>query len=416
MSLDDPAISAEMSRGNSFFAPGAIPSSGPSNPSFSTGLTPRKERDHLFGIGPTTASLLTPGLGLGLSSSNGGGLFGLGGSGTGLTPSLNAGHGNLFGSNFSTGLTPGRDANIAELKDFWKAFMKTPGERTPGVGGLGEDGRPSSSSGAGGGAGGHRGLTKVASLPDIKTPGGGSAFGHLAGYTANQSQNSNNSNSNQQGQGQSRQNFSGREDLRSYEMAVLARQAPRLTLVAPPKRRAGSMSLARSQALQSQQQLQQQHGQNSAGPNFSPPLLDSNASSPTSSSGTPHPPPHVPHGASAISRLVRSDRPSFKRIASSTLAPFESKSMKMSRDDGDEEAEWAEGVPEASEEGSERGQGQKQAQGGGQGQGYGGRGREHGHVRSPSAEYPPGYAPASQQHGGHGRRLSAPSGTAPVVI
>jgi len=72
---------------------------------------------------------------------------------------------------------------------------------------------------------------------------------------------------------------------------------------------------------------------------------------------------------------------------------------------GDEEPEWAEGVP-AEETVKER-VGRQLAGGGG-----GGGGRE-GHVRSPSSEYPPGYNTTGHLHQ---RRLSAPTGTAPVVI
>lgn len=389
-----------------------------------------------LGIGPTTAGLLTPGLGLGLNSSNGGNLFGLGvGGGTGLTPFVgpNSFMGSVGGS--GTGMTPGggRDANIADLKDFWKAFMRTPGERTPGsVGVLGGGGGESSGSNSGSnnaeknsnantgatgtGAGGHRPLAKIASLPDIKTPGGGSAFGHLAAYNnaTNNASNANNTNNAKNNDPSTHANFHGSEDLRSYEQAVLARQAPRLTLV--PKRRAGSMSVPGGSA--------------GVGKDLTPPHLtsDSNASSPNSnSSGTPAPQQQQQSTTTTgqqpaqISRLIRTDRPSFKRIASSTLGPFESKAIKRSHpphhlggentsSEGDEEAEWAEGVEDVDA--------QIQAQLDGQAQ----RGREakREHVRSPSEEYPAGYEFGGGGLGmggvGQKRRLSAPSGTAPIGI
>lgn len=201
MSLEDPAVAAEMNKGASFFAPGAMP-------------TPAKSAKAMPSIREPIPAMPT--------------------------------------SNAMNMSVPSRE--IAELRDFWKTFMRdhSPGDKSPNGPGM------FSTAGLGPAAAERvpnhpnmftapterpalrRSLSKMASLPDIKTPlvSTGAQHGCPAPVP--------------------------REDLRSYEQAVLARQAPSLTL--PP-------------------------------------------------------------------------RPAFKRLASQTLGPFESKSAKVEHRDGGADAE-----------------------------------------------------------------------------
>ncbi|KAF8589796.1 hypothetical protein K439DRAFT_269714 [Ramaria rubella] len=291
MSLDDPALAAEMKKHASFFAPADSDS--------------KLKDSHELGGLPT------------LMSSNGLPMP--------MTMPLGA-------------TTPGRDANVAELRDFWKAFMRTPGEKTPG--GLAMlNGHASSSTHPDGGHSDHerpslgmrRSLSKMASLPDIKTPplhadGGG-----------------------RQGNGFSLGPGRG-EDLRSYELAVLARQAPSLTLA--PRRRAtlsnegsgsdgmpsqgqgqGQMRNQQFQAPYPPQQQQQQRKSPHVSTASSSPQDDNSpaasvssiASAPAASAGR-----RGSTTAAAATSISRRERPSFKRIASQTLGPFESKTAKVS--------------------------------------------------------------------------------------
>lgn len=338
MSLDDPVVAAEMNKSGSFFAPGALskvspPSSNAPNSTASasgTGLTPF--------LGPnfkwlssslnSSAGLLTPGLGLGSS-------LGLGNisaaattsSGSGLTPFLGSGfldgHINIGG----TGVTPGRESNIAELKEFWKQFMRTPGEKTPGIGIL-EHGLHSDGSHTGSETSRPRhSLVKMASYPDLKTPGGTNL----------------NNNNNSQVAGASYY-MSDREDLRSYEQAVLARKAPQLTLI--PKRR-GTLPQTHGE-MQVKAATDNNYNRNLK-PNGILPghvVVD----------GSPSPSASSTNSASDTGSLsththkAGRERPSFKRLASQTLGPFESKSAKVSHrnvntgedseDGGRDDAEW----------------------------------------------------------------------------
>ena len=387
MSLDDPIVAAEMSKGESFFAPGALPGGGDDMGAFGVGLG--------MGVGVTGA-----------------------GSGAGGT------------------MTPGRDANIAELRDFWKAFMRTPGEKTPGAGGMvnGDTGQQAEVGVGGGGqqgngvvsrpAGPRRSLSKMTSLPEIKTPPA-----HVYGGAHAQAQGV------YHGLGIAGQlptdgagvgGANGREDLRSYEMAVMARQAPtRLTL---PRKRAtfprdkGVVSDGQGQGQQ--QQRRHLSPQVSSSSTSSSPLLSGSAAvavgiGSTTSGASPsasvisggsggegvggdggsgagsvrsvqsvsggggggadgsggeesggsaghsplisrrtqtHPIPHghgrecaatgnanvnvhsrphdVRHRMHANAHTHARERPSFKRLASQTLGPFESKSVKVSHGSG----------------------------------------------------------------------------------
>jgi hypothetical protein len=137
----------------------------------------------------------------------------------------------------STGLTP-RELETRELRDFWKQYMRTPLSgggplgATPGLssltGILGEPSvtRPGPPK---------RGLSRVASLPSVKTPGVGLRESYDYGV---------------QGQGAmpappapagaGRTYTGGSDDLKSYEAAVLSRRAPMTLNLQPRRGRAGS--------------------------------------------------------------------------------------------------------------------------------------------------------------------------------
>jgi hypothetical protein len=122
--------------------------------------------------------------------------------------------------------TPSREGEAKELREFWRAYMHTPLSDSGG----GESGKDSSKgtplAASGGGAGGYR--KRVASLPSSKTPiverdmgdmgmmyGGGEqslVYPGLGGMRA--------------GAGVQHHGNDHREDLRSYEAAVMARKAP----------------------------------------------------------------------------------------------------------------------------------------------------------------------------------------------
>ena len=431
MSLDDPIVAAEMNKDGSFFAPGALPGGGSAS---GAGLGS-------FGI---EGGMGVEGMGMGMGTDIGG----LGGG------------------------TPGRDSSLAELREFWKAFMRTPGEKMPGTGimngAAGRPGGPVSQSQSQGGLQGQnqggaqahgqpngvtqggvqdsrpqglrRSLSKIASLPDIKTPptqgtgtgtrmAGGEGIYGAAGQAQTQGV--------YHGFGVGGQGGVGEEDLRSYEMAVMARPAPRLTLV--PRKRAtlpregpaaagavgqqgqvpnAQIPTQQSSAPQQQQQqqtqvscqeAQQQHRHlsphiSSKSSSSSPALGaavavgSTTGGSPSASVGsgvsggsggeggeggsaapshsaaggggnggadgsggegsggsTRHSPHHTaraqtyptthsrgngpasiharPHDARHITNTQTRERPTFKRLASQTLGPFESKSVKMTHGD-----------------------------------------------------------------------------------
>lgn len=343
MSIDDPVVAAEMNKSSSFFAPQAFPKTSNhfANSTVSaasgSGLTPFLGPSYKW-FSPSfnsSAGLLTPGLGLGstlglgnLSNS----AYNLQTSGSGLTPflgpdALNS-HVNFDPNTTNTngtGYTPGKESNIAELKEFWKQFMKTPGEKTPGLGAFGhglhadgshtdtETSRPRHS------------MVKMASYPDLKTPGGS------------------NLSNNGQPFGPGVHGFD-REDLRSYEQAVLARKAPQLTLV--PRRR-GTLP-------QTHGDIQAKRGvdsnENDTLKLNSPFQRVADSPSPSVSSSTSV---SDPGSLRVQTQKVARERPTFKRLASQTLGPFESKSVKTShRDmnlsevkaeetDGDDDPEWS---------------------------------------------------------------------------
>ncbi|KAJ6522410.1 hypothetical protein B0H19DRAFT_682485 [Mycena capillaripes] len=182
-------------------------------------------------------------------------------------------------------MTPGsREAETRELREFWKAYMRTPltgpsgadalGLQTPSaaassaaaaLGGLLGATPTRESVAAGGGNGNGNGRRyRVASLPSVKTPEGEMdaapvypvhAHPHHAQHQHQQQQH-------QQGQQQLAppgRTMHNADDLRSYEAAVLARKAPELVLRKPARRPTTSSGVQQQHAQQQHQQQQQQH-------------------------------------------------------------------------------------------------------------------------------------------------------------
>ncbi|KAJ7026366.1 hypothetical protein C8F04DRAFT_1268146 [Mycena alexandri] len=157
--------------------------------------------------------------------------------------------------------TPGtREAETRELREFWKAYMRTPLTGPgPHADALGLQ-TPSASAGAGVGPGGMLGMTptreimaggggmggrryRVASLPSVKTPEGemDAAPVYPVQHMQGQHLSTQHAHAQQQQQQQQQQAPQGRtmhnaDDLRSYEAAVLARKAPELVLRKPARR------------------------------------------------------------------------------------------------------------------------------------------------------------------------------------
>ncbi|KZT22412.1 hypothetical protein NEOLEDRAFT_1243965, partial [Neolentinus lepideus HHB14362 ss-1] len=208
------------------------------------------------------------------------------------TPSANS-NGNLK--------TPStRETETRELRDFWKQYMRTPGSGggsgwTPIFGGdsNGILGRPSPPK---------RGLSRVASLPSVKTPTGlGDVNRTLLQPLVVPD-----------GQGQGEQtrtqlHFADREDLKSYEAAVLARKGLTELNLVPKKNR--------------NQQQQQQQGQQGPGLRL-PPVgvvtgISGNGAT-SSLAGALHENSSRPGTAGSDGQ---DSRPSMKRLASQTLEP-----------------------------------------------------------------------------------------------
>ncbi|KAL1742441.1 hypothetical protein HDZ31DRAFT_84131 [Schizophyllum fasciatum] len=253
MSLDDPAVLAGLANdGAEFFSAEATSGAPGTVPQQQMGGRPR-------GVGFMSVDDLTPmprtgGLGLGSPSK------------LGLA-------------------SPSREAEMRELKEFWKAYMKTPGSGGQSNGGFNLEATSPT---------GYR-RTRVSSLPSVKTPTAEGAGG--VGNDAKQ-----------------RTLHGAAEDLRSYEAAVLARKAPvNLNLV--PRIRRGTNS---SKDKASPKDM---HGV----------ATSANQSPYSSASPSPHtnhvafapmhqgPQPFPTQGGSGAGENML--RPSFKRLASSTLEP-----------------------------------------------------------------------------------------------
>jgi hypothetical protein len=124
-----------------------------------------------------------------------------------------------------------REAETRELRDFWRQYMHTP---LSGGGPLGAapgyPGAPPPGAGARPGLG-KRGLSRVASLPNVKTPAADLGPPQY-GYGAQQQQ-----------PAQAppvRTAYIAADDLRRYEAAVLSRKAPMQLNIAPRRTRTGS--------------------------------------------------------------------------------------------------------------------------------------------------------------------------------
>ncbi|KAI0258104.1 hypothetical protein BC834DRAFT_137070 [Gloeopeniophorella convolvens] len=234
MSLDDPDVIAGLSDGAPFFD-GALINGGGSAPTAS------------WGDGPTPR-----------------GNPGAGGEKDGQ-------HSHQGSQNHPPAPTP---SGLKELKDMWKQYMRTPLSGQP----LAHEHH------AGGSPKRERGLTRVASLPSVKTPSAASAaWGDpMRGAPQPQPQYA--------GVGPSyARTHNHPDDLRSYEQAVLARRAP-LTLHLAPRRRGNTTSTA---PVPSDKGV----GSGSSG---SPAGSDERASPAADSDGA---------------------RPNFKRLPSQTLGP-----------------------------------------------------------------------------------------------
>jgi hypothetical protein len=140
-----------------------------------------------------------------------------------------------------TGNVPaGTPAGLKELKEMWKQYMKTPFSGQPLAHELHPAGSPKR----------ERGLSRVASLPSVKTPsavtaGWGDPMRGVNGslpQQQQQQQHPNGTNNTQYGGNAAYSRVHNHpDDLRSYEQAVLARRAP-LTLHLAPRRRGNTTS------------------------------------------------------------------------------------------------------------------------------------------------------------------------------
>jgi len=134
----------------------------------------------------------------------------------------------------------GTPASLKELKEIWKQYMRTPLSGQP----LAHDHHPAGSPKR------ERGLSRVASLPSVKTPSATSAgwVDPMRGANGSQQQQQQQQ---QTANGANNVQYGGHtpysrvhnhtDDLRSYEQAILARRAP-LTLHLAPRRRGNTTS------------------------------------------------------------------------------------------------------------------------------------------------------------------------------
>ncbi|KAJ7458431.1 hypothetical protein FB451DRAFT_1182632 [Mycena latifolia] len=342
-----------------------------------------------------------------------------------------------YGSTPGAAQTPGtREAETRELREFWKAYMRTPLTGPTPTAGAETGGLGLATPMAGPGAGGRR--YRVASLPSVKTPEGegdpGGYPGHAPAHGAQGAQGGQAGGGG--GQGRTMHNA---DDLRSYEAAVLARKAPELVLRKPARRPTTSAGPAPPPSQPPQQQAPFEFGGREAAHEFGvgvsrePSQSQSSlagafgfagagyAAPPPAGGSVPNSPfPGTPTSASASASASASDgedgegsagRPSFKRLPSQTLGPPQAKRRR------DRPGMITLGGLPPSGMGMPAGEG-----GGGAG---GGRGGGAGELPSVNA-YPERpmialRAPPAHAHGGHphrrARRLSAPaSPTAPVFV
>jgi hypothetical protein len=226
------------------------------------------------------------------------------------------------------GLTP-REAETRELREFWKAYMRTPltgggplGGPTPTTSGamLGtstdaEPARPTLA--------GKRGLSRVASLPSVKTPAREQAQYAPGSMMPPVQRNAYTS--------------ANADDLRSYEQAVLSRRAPMNLNLIPKRARAGSSALVGAY-------------DDSHTSSVSPPSQNAIAMPPRPNTANAYHPtaytydPSVRGTSTAASTDDGSGnssdpergagRPNFKRLASQTLGPEHAKAPRYASYDG----------------------------------------------------------------------------------
>lgn len=216
----------------------------------------------------------------------------------------------------------GTPQSLKELKEIWKQYMRTPLSGQP----LAHDHHPAGSPKR------ERGLSRVASLPSVKTPSITTAgwVDPMRGQNGCQQQQPASGANNVQygGQAAHSRSHNHTDDLRSYEQAILARRAP-LTLHLAPRRRGNTTSTGPPllqpppPSINSTNPLPPPAGKgNRASPAgsgsgsdrssvFTDDRVSSNRASPISSGGSQGP--------------DDTSRPTFKRLPSQTLGPEFSK-------------------------------------------------------------------------------------------
>ncbi|THH14229.1 hypothetical protein EW146_g6082 [Bondarzewia mesenterica] len=296
MSLDDPAVLAGLSQGAPFF-------------------------DNVVASGTNWADGVTPRPGPGDSVANPG--------------------------KDTNGLSAPTPSNLKELKEMWKQYMRTPFSGPSLATPLAHTTSDQFGDGTSRSPKRERGLTRVASLPSVKTPD------TIVGWDSTRNVNGNvAANGNAIG---GLRTLNNPDDLRSYEQAVLARRAP-LTLNLVPKRRPAQMitsispdpSDASASASPLHPPVHLPMGSGRAGQVQAMDLSRPSSSSSSSSlahafvqvdndgrtSQSPHSFPHgLEHGVSVVEDMTR---PSFKRLPSQTLVPDYSKraaTMSYARDE-----------------------------------------------------------------------------------
>jgi hypothetical protein len=287
MSLDDTEVLAGLGQAGPFFDNAITHGSGSShNPSWGDGPTPRAN--------PCDA------------------------------PSANGKKSTQHQQDQSSGPAAGTPASLKDLKEIWKQYMKTPFSGQP----LAHEHHPAGSPKR------ERGLSRVASLPSVKTPSAATAGGGdpMRGANGNQQQQpTNGANNAQYGNAYSRPHHHT-DDLRSYEQAVLARRAPLTLHLAPPRRRGNTTStgpLSQPPPLSATSVTAPQPGAVGGKGNRASPAGSGSGSGSDrsmsvftddrSSSNRASPVPGLSGGGSL--GIDDASRPAFKRLPSQTLGP-----------------------------------------------------------------------------------------------
>jgi hypothetical protein len=212
-----------------------------------------------------------------------------------------------------TGNVPaGSPASLKELKEMWKQYMKTPFSGQP----LTHEHHPAGSPKR------ERGLSRVASLPSVKTPsaataGWGDPMRGMNGSLPQQQQQQPNGTNNTQHGGNAAYSrvHNHPDDLRSYEQAVLARRAP-LTLHLAPRRRGNTTSTG--PAATHAPPPPATSGTAPAKGNRASPAGSGSGSDTSMSASSSRGSPISSGGSQGIEDA---SRPAFKRLPSQTLGP-----------------------------------------------------------------------------------------------